>query len=204
MRQAVILTWLLCWFSVLVISTPSKQPDEQITCPKPAAPFLKLLLGPQSGLYEVYLNMWLSQHLSPQQRAHYSDACVQEIISSVLRLEPYYESIYLLSSYILNFNLEKPEEAFQVLLAGQKLFPKSWRLLMSLGYIQAFELHNKSTAAVFYKAASLLRPEIAYVGSLADKLIQDQAIDPNAQEMLRNSLLSSPESEKLKQFMELR
>ncbi len=125
------------------------------------------------GLYDDFVSIWLIQSLADENLKNYASAeQANKIITSVTRLEPKLESIYLLSCLVMAFDYERPDLCEEISLHGLKAFPHSWRIPMTQGFVAAFKLQNPAKASGYYALASSRPQSPSWVQSYAKKLAQ--------------------------------
>lgn len=129
------------------------------------------MLGHRS-LYDDFLSIWLVQLLADENLPTYADVDqTYKIITTVTRLHPKIESIYLFSCFVLALDFNRPDLCEPISLDGLKAFPESWRIPMTQGFIAAFKLGDYARAAGYYSIASTRSTSPEWVKSLAQKLV---------------------------------
>ena len=158
-----------------------------------------IILG-KKNLYDDFLEIWLLQHLAdPPVEAH-SDR-LMGAIRSVIRQGPKIESLYMISCIVMFTDYKAPQHCQEIVLAGLKVLPQSWKLPMLQGYVHNFLLHQPGLAASFFDHAAALPSSPPYVKRLALKLSSQGGITiDEARKNLELLLWDNPESN-LKHFI---
>lgn len=157
----------------------SRGPTERKLWDKLAAPPLSLwsnrainiaTLG-HRGLYEDFIGIWTLQTLIDQDLKKYASAeQVETLIEATIRQKPHLESLYLLCCFTMALDYDRPQNCEKISVQGLKVFPKSWRILMTQGFVAAFKLGDMAKASAYYTLASQLPEAPPWVASLAGKL----------------------------------
>ena len=127
-----------------------------------------VILG-QKQLYDDFLQLWLLQRLGDPPSADGGERLLGAI-RSVIRHQPKIESLYLVSCIGLFNDYHHPEHCQEIVLAGLKVMPQSWKLPMMQGYVHNFLLDQPGLAAAFFDHAAALPSSPPYVKSLAKRL----------------------------------
>ncbi len=122
------------------------------------------------GLYDDFADIWLLQTLGEKDVKRFDPQQLITAIRSVTRHGPKLESLYLLSCFVLTFELAKPEECQAISVDGMKALPTSWRIPMTQGYVTAFVLNDPGAGALYYQLAGSLQGAPPFLASLATKL----------------------------------
>jgi hypothetical protein len=122
------------------------------------------------GLYDDFADIWLLQTLGEKNVKRFDPQQLITAIRSVTRHGPKLESLYLLSCFVLTFELGKPEECQAISVDGMKALPASWRIPMTQGYVTTFVLNDPAAGALYYQLAGSLQGAPPYLASLAAKL----------------------------------
>lgn len=122
------------------------------------------------GLYDDFADIWLLQTLGEKDIKRFDPGQLVAAIRAVTRHGPKLESLYLLSCFVLTFELGKPEECQAITVDGMKALPASWRIPMTQGYVTAFVLHDPAAGALYYDLAGSRQGAPAFMTTLARKL----------------------------------
>lgn len=142
-----------------------------------------LTLG-HKNLYENFINIWLLQSL--MQKSH-DPSRVEDLLAAiraVTKHRPKFETLYMLSCFVMYQDFNKPEYCQEFILAGLDVFPQSWRLPVTQAYIHAFLLDEPAQAASFFMMAGSRPQAPDWTKRVAQKLISSKALD---EEDLRRS-----------------
>lgn len=159
-----------------------------------------LLLG-QKPVYDDFISIWLLQALVDSRKEKDADGMLGAI-RSVIRHEPKIESIYMLSCFVMMDDMQKPEACQEIILAGLRAFPRSWRLPMTQGFVEYYKLKKPAQAASFFMMAASRQDSPPYVQKVANKLLMTNEIsDADLQESLE-LLSNSGGSDSLRKMLE--
>ena len=152
-----------------------------------------IILG-RKDLYDDFLNLWLLQFLADPPSIQTGDR-LMEAIRSVIRHQPKIESLYLSSCIVMFSDHKAPEKCQEIVLAGLKVLPQSWKLPMLQGYVHGFLLDQSGLAASFFDHAAALPSSPPYVKSLASRLARKEGITiEEARKNLERLLWEDPDS----------
>jgi hypothetical protein len=101
---------------------------------------------------------------------------VQKTILKVTRHGPKIESLYMLSCFVLAFDMHRPDLCEAVTVDGMKAVPQGWRIPMTQGFIDAFNLKDPARAAMYYGLAASRAEAPPYLGTYAAKLVAQHAL----------------------------
>ena len=150
------------------------------------------ILG-QKSIYDDIVLVWMIQVLINPDPSN--QAKIKKLVDKAIIQKPKVESLYLLSCFTFLKDFKRPEDCESVILKGLEVFPSSWRLPMTQGFIHYFELNNPAQAAAFFKIASTRQNSPEYVANIAEKILQKEDItdeDRNKGRRLIQSLINSP------------
>ncbi len=122
------------------------------------------------GLYDDFADIWLLQTLGDKDVRRFDPQQLIATIRTVTRHGPKLESLYLLSCFVLAFELQRPEDCQAITVDGMKALPASWRIPMTQGYVTSFVLNDPAAGALYYELAGSRQGAPAYLTSLAAKL----------------------------------
>jgi len=129
-----------------------------------------IMLG-HGALYDDFITIWAIQILADPQLKNLSSAeNLYDSLNSILKFQPRIEGLYLLSCFVFALDLRHPEYCEKISLEGLKVFPESWRIPMTQGFISAFEMKDDLKAAAYYQMAASRPNSPEYVGKLAARL----------------------------------
>ncbi len=155
-------------------------------------------LGHKS-IYDDFINIWLLQTLLDPRKGKDHEAMMQQI-RSVIRHHPKLETTYMLSCIVMLQDFKKHEYCQEITLAGLKAFPKSWRLPMTQGYVEYFEMKQPAQAASFFMMAASRPDSPEYVQRTVKKLLSEKDLTPHD---LQKSLEIIAETESSDAFVKL-
>ena len=129
------------------------------------------------AIYDDFINIWLLQALLDDRRGNNPERMMQSI-RSVIKHLPKLETLYMLSCFTMFQDLKKPEACQEIMLAGLKAFPTSWRLPMTQGYVEYFLLRHPAQAASFFMMAASRPDSPPYVQKTVQKLLRENTLTP--------------------------
>ncbi|WP_141736178.1 hypothetical protein [Oligoflexus tunisiensis] len=157
-----------------------------------------LTLG-HKGIYDDFINIWLLQTLLDPRKGDDAEGMMRQI-RSVIRHHPKLETTYMLSCIVMMQDFKRPEHCQEIILAGLKAFPMSWRLPMTQGYVEYFEMKQPAQAASFFMMAASRPHSPEYVQNTVKKLLREKDLTP---EDLKRSLEIIAETESSDTFLKL-
>lgn len=164
--------------------------------------YLSILTLGHRHLYEDFVYLWLLQYLMPEAgKTPEASETLMIRIEAALTLQPKFESIYLLSCFVLAMDYHRPDLCEKISRLGLQVFPDSWRIPMTQAYMFAFRLENPLKAAFYYHLASSRPSSPPYVASLMGKLLESRQWSPAEQEEVLQSILNLPKSEGFKALL---
>jgi hypothetical protein len=89
---------------------------------------------------------------------------------AIMKHQPKVEGLYIFSCFILGLDFQRPEYCEKISVEGLKVFPDSWRIPMTQGFIASFVMKDDLKAAAFYQLAASRPKSPEYVGKLAARL----------------------------------
>ena len=151
-------------------------------------------------VYDDYVFLWLLQHMEKPAVVRDPNQARRmfRLIDQVVSLEPSIESVYLYSCFVLAFDYQRPQLCESISVTGLKVFPGSWRIAMTQGYVSAFLLGERAKASVFYQLAATRRRSPPYVRSFAEKLMAEEHTEKDRKASVE-LLLSMPGLEHLRE-----
>lgn len=130
------------------------------------------------GLWDDIAAIWTIQILMDRRVTTMPADRVNQAVTAVTQHHPHIETLYLLSCYILAFDLKHAEYCERIIQDGLKVFPDSWRLPLTQGLMAIDSLHDPKSAAAYYALAAS-RPEAPeFLRSYANKIVTKNALDP--------------------------
>ncbi len=129
------------------------------------------------GIYEDFINIWLLQTLLDPRKGTDAEP-MMNMIRSVIKHHPRLETTYMLSCFVMFQDYKKPENCQEIILAGLKAFPTSWRLPMTQGYVEYFLMKQPAQAASFFMMAASRPESPEYVQSTVKKLLSENNLSP--------------------------
>lgn len=152
-------------------------------------------------VYEDFLNLWLMQViLEPNVKKHPEDTL--NVIRHAIRHRPAIESLYMLACFTVLQDLNKPEACQEITLAGLEVFPQSWRLPMTQGFVHAFILNEPLSAAKFYLLAASRPKSPPYVARVAEKLAKKETVTEEDYEKSLEIMMGASNDQKFREFLE--
>lgn len=129
-----------------------------------------LMLG-HSGLYDDFALIWANQFLADSKLKESTTA--EELATAlfaIMKHQPKVEGLYIFSCFVLGLDFQRPEYCERISVEGLKVFPDSWRIPMTQGFIASFIMKDDLKAAAFYQLAASRPKSPEYVGKLAARL----------------------------------
>jgi hypothetical protein len=155
-------------------------------------PVIEILTLGHKNLYEDFINIWLLQTLVDNRKGSDAEA-MMNMIRSVFRHHPKFETTYMLSCMVMYSEFNRPDYCQEIILSGLKAFPTSWRLPMTQGYVQYFHLKQPAQAASFFMMAASRPKSPAYVQNIVKKLLSSPEL--TADDLQKSlEIISSSES----------
>ncbi len=177
--------------------------EYDIFAPPPLSQFSTGLIGVltlgHKGIYDNFINIWLLQTLLDPRKGKDHEGMMRQI-RSVIRHHPRLETTYMLSCIVMMQDFKKPEYCQEINLAGLKAFPTSWRLPMTQGYVEYFEMKQPAQAASFFMMAASRPNSPEYVQKTVKKLLSEKDLTT---EDLQRSLEIIAETESSESFLKL-
>ncbi len=210
-RRAAIFTWLIfalaaaSWiFFARQSSREALRPVDAIS-PVPLSDWspraVQIASLGHKHIYDDFLNLWLMQViLEPNVKAHPEETL--KVIRHAIRHRPALESLYMLACFTALQDLKKPEACQEITLAGLEVFPQSWRLPMTQGFIHAFVLNEPLSGAKFYLLAASRPKSPPYVARVAEKLAKKEAITEEDYEKSLEIMMGGEHNQKFREFLE--
>jgi hypothetical protein len=177
--------------------------EYDIFAPPPLSQFSSAVISVitlgHKAIYDDFINIWLLQTLLDSRKGQNAEAMI-EMIRSVIKHHPQLETTYMLSCFVMLQDFKKPEYCQEIILAGLKAFPTSWRLPMTQGYIDYFQMKQPAQAASFFMMAASRPGSPEYVQKTVKKLLSEKDLTP---EDLQKSLDIMAETENSETFIKL-
>lgn len=151
-------------------SIPKERIEEAPLSSLPTSLIRVMTLG-QKDLYDDFSAIWLLQLLAIPDLSEQDVKPLAKAILKIIAHRPKLEAMYMLSCFVLAQDLNHPEYCEPITLHGLQVFPYSWRLPMTQGFIYAFKTNSPTKAAAFYQLAGSRKDSPPYVRSLARKLL---------------------------------
>ena len=141
----------------------------------------------------------VSQKLQNESKKYVDNAAAAAPLSYIspehIRHQPKRESLYLANCIVMFSDHKAPEKCQEIVLAGLKVLPQSWKLPMLQGYVHGFLLDQSGLAASFFDHAAALPSSPPYVKSLASRLARKEGITiEEARKNLERLLWEDPDS----------
>jgi hypothetical protein len=128
------------------------------------------------GVYDDFLSIWSIQFLVDEKVKAQTAEEVFRSIKATTRQRPKIESIYLLSCFVLTFDLKRPDLCKDIIIDGMSALPDSWRIPVTMGFTYAYRMNDNENAAIFYALAASRPGAPKYFGSLARKLADKSSL----------------------------
>ncbi|MCX6130441.1 MAG: hypothetical protein NTX25_15435 [Proteobacteria bacterium] len=161
--------------------------------------FINILTLGHKAVYDDFIDIWLLQALMDERRGNDSERMMTSI-RSVIKHLPKLETIYMLACFTMFQDLKNPAACQEIMLAGLKAFPASWRLPMTQGYVEYFLMKQPAQAASFFMMAASRPDSPIYVQKTVQKLLQENTLSP---EDLKRSLEIMSETESNASFIKM-
>jgi hypothetical protein len=163
--------------------------------------FLNILLLGHKPIYEDFISVWLLQTIMQEGVTKEFEPMMSQI-RSVIRHEPKLETTYMLSCFIMIKELKHPEVCQEIILAGLRAFPMSWRLLMTQAYVEFAEMNHPAQAASFFMMAAQRENAPDYVKKAAKKLLETKTLTSEDLEASMNLISDKEGSAQFKKLLE--
>lgn len=154
------------------------------------------------GVYDDVIYLWTLQSLVDPRLKTKDPVAVQESILRVTRHNPKIETLYMMSCFVLAFDLKRPDLCERITLDGLKATPDGWRIPITQGFIFAHELKDPKNAAMYYGLAASRPDAPPFVGRYAKKLIDTNELSIEELQATLDELLSAEEGSRFATFME--
>lgn len=155
------------------------------------------------GLYDDFVDIWLLQQLMDKRlKPEHAEALQRAVVKTTKHL-PKIESLYMLSCFIIGFDMNRPDLCEPFMLDGIKAIPDSWRIPMTEGFMLGFKQTDVRNAAVYLSIAGS-RPGVpGHIKELAEHYAQNESMSPDDVKKAVNGLLGG-ETSRLSHFLEER
>lgn len=163
---------------------------------------IKIITLGHPEIYHHFIKIWLLQALMEIPEEESSPEKMMNLIRLVINHKPKLESIYMLSCFIMSKMYHSPEYCHEIVETGLSLYPKSFRLLVTQGYIYAFLLDKPLQASSYYFMASQKPDAPPHFKKLAIRLANKENISPKDIESTLSIILGRGQSSSFKQFLQ--
>ncbi len=152
-------------------------------------------------LYHDFSYFWLLQKLIREKTQLAEAGKIFSQIKAVTRYHPDFESIYMVSCFVLAFDYKRPDLCEDIVKDGIKAIPDSWSLPAMMGYMFAFLLKQPSKAAYYYAKAATHQKCPKYIANLSQSLLNKE---PNKieQERTIRAIIEGTEDEDYRSFLQ--
>lgn len=158
-----------------------------------------LFLG-NHEIYQDFIHIWLLQALTEDPEDP-DPKKMSFLIESVLRHLPKSQPLYMLSCFVMTKTYQSPKNCETIIQYGLTVFPESFRLLMTQGYISGFVLKDHLKASAYYYRAAQIPSAPAYVAGVAKKFAKKEPLDPSETQNAIQSILGPTESSQFIEFL---
>lgn len=155
----------------------------------------------QQAIFDDVIHLWLMQVLLHPEAPRQPEK-LESVIRATLKHRPKIESLYMLTCFVAMRDLGRPQLCQEITLAGLEVFPQSWRLPMTQGFVHAFVLNEPLQAANFYLLASTRPKSPPYVANVARKLAQREDISEQDYRKSLELMLGGDQPERFRSFLE--
>lgn len=134
---------------------------------------IKIFTVGYKNVYDDLVQLWMVQSLVDDKLIESDKAGMDEAIQAALRVKPEIEGFYLLSCFTYLKNLDMPRACENVINTGIKLFPESFKLPVTQGYIELFVLNDRKKAAGYYAMAASKPNAPAHIQKIVTRMIRE-------------------------------
>lgn len=154
------------------------------------------------GLYDDIATIaTLPLLVDPQLNNKTSPAQVAAALKIITRHQPRLESLYMLSCFVLSFDLKAPELCEDLSLDGMRALPESWRIPVTQGFVSATKLQDHYKAAIYYGLAASRPGAPAFLTRLTQNLVTDQQLSAEVLAETLAQSLGAKEGSRLRQVL---
>ena len=150
---------------------------------------INLLTLGYRGVYDDFLAIWLVQIFADPQVGQADPAQLNSILQAAVQQQPKLESVYMLSCFVMTFEMRHPEYCDALIGEGIKAMPQSWRLPATAGYVAAFKSRDPSKASLYYALAAAQPGAPGYFKSFSAKLAASGALTGDERRQAISELL---------------
>ncbi|MGE0172859.1 MAG: hypothetical protein AB7T49_08745 [Oligoflexales bacterium] len=161
--------------------------------------FLDVVALGHKGLVHDVMEIWLLDKFQSSTYQFDENETLQ-VIQYLEKHKPRMESVYLFLCFVFLEN-GKAEYCERVILTGIDVFPESWRLPMTGGFIEMKVFNRPLQAAKYYFLASSKESSPKYVANLAEKLITDKAFSEGDFDQSLKIIFGEENESRFSQFM---
>lgn len=161
---------------------------------------IKILFLGYDKIYQYFLDLWLVQALS-EKPANPDGDQMMALVRSILRHRPPVETMYLISCFSMAKTYQRPEACEEIIKVGIELFPESFRLYMTQGFVYYFLMKDPARASVYYYLAAKLPHAPAYVIKVAQRLAGQSHVDDSEWQGVIDSIFGGSPNLRLKDFI---
>jgi len=154
------------------------------------------------GLYDDFISIWLLQILMSDDLPTVTADELNDVSLAILKQRPKLESIYMLTCFILARDYGRSELCHQIIHLGLELFPNSWRLPVTLGFMYAFQLNDKERASAYYHMAASRPDAPKYFATAAQKMAAGETADSSDLETSLDLIFSADPDSRIKSFFD--
>lgn len=129
-----------------------------------------------SGLYDDFIYLWTLQTLADPRLQTMDPETVQASLLQVTRHQPEIETLYMLSCFVLAFDMKRPDLCERVTLDGLKAVPDGWRIPLTQGFLYALQMNDLKNGAMYYGLAASRRDAPEFIGPMTQKMIQENQL----------------------------
>lgn len=155
----------------------------------------------QQAIFEDVIHLWLMQALLHPDAPRHAEK-LAAVIDATLKHRPKIESLYMLACFVALKDLDRPRLCQNITLAGLEVFPDSWRLPMTQGFVHAFVLNEPLQAANFYLLASTRPKSPPYVANVARKLAERENVTEEDRRRSLELMIGGGQQERFHMFLE--
>ena len=127
------------------------------------------------AIYKNFLHVWLLQALTDDPENPDPDK-MWALLKSTLKHRIEAETIYMLSCFVITKPFNRPEKCTDIMKIGFEVFPESYRLHITQGFIYAFVLNKPLQASSHYFLASKNPKAPPHFEKIAIKLANKESI----------------------------
>jgi len=198
----ILLCWTLDQTSSFLIQ---RGPEQRLNIVPPLAQLppdiLRLISFGRMPLVHDFFQVWMVQALNDERLTPDLADTLADTLVLLSRHGLRHEFSYLAGCLTLWDRLDRADLCFKVNEAGLRNIPRSWRLAMTQGFIDAFVLEQPTRAAFFYQLAASRENSPDYVASVAQKLLDQENVTQQEYLETMNQMISIPGNEALRDLL---